>query len=173
MGAFCLSEPSSGSDAFALKTRVDKKGDYYVINGTKSWITNAEHAGFFVVFANVDLSAGYKGITCFVVDRDTPGLSVGKNEDKLGIRASSTCQITFDNVKVPQSNVIGQVGQGYKYAIQTLNEGRIGISAQMLGLAEGVFEHAVKYTLERKQFGQAIFEFQVQLILNLCPSQFG
>ncbi|KAH9388597.1 hypothetical protein TYRP_007939 [Tyrophagus putrescentiae] len=160
VGSFCLSEPSSGSDAFALKTRADKKGDYYVINGAKSWITNAEHAGLFVVFANIDLNSGYKGITAFVVDRDTPGVIVAKNEDKLGIRASSTCPITFEDVKIPASNVIGKVGHGYKYAIQTLNEGRIGIGAQMLGLAEGAFEYAVKYTLERKQFGQPIFEFQ-------------
>lgn len=160
VGSFCLSEPQSGSDAFALRTRADKKGDYFVINGEKSWITNAGHAGIFVVFANVDLSSGYKGITAFVVDRDMPGVVVAKNEDKLGIRASSTCPISFEDVKVPASNVIGKVGQGYKYAIQTLNEGRIGIGAQMLGLAEGAFEHGVKYTLERKQFGQPIFEFQ-------------
>lgn len=131
-----------------------------MINGSKSWITNAEHAGVFIVFANVNPSAGYKGITCFVVDRDTPGLSVAKNEDKLGIRASSTSIVSFDNVKVHESQVLGKVGQGYKYAIETLNKGRIGIGAQMIGLAEGVFEHAVKYTLERKQFGQNIFEFQ-------------
>lgn len=156
-----MSEPSSGSDAFALKTRAEKKGDHFVINGSKSWITNAGHAGFFVVFANVDPSAGHRGITCFVVDRDTPGVHVAKNENKLGIRASSTCVVSFDNVQVPASNVIGKVGEGYKYAIATLNEGRIGIGAQMLGLAEGVFEYAVKYTFERKQFGQPIFEFQV------------
>ena len=160
IGAFCLSETGSGSDAFALKTKADKKGDYYIINGTKCWITNAGHAGVFLVFANIDLSSGYKGISCFVVDKDTPGVSVAQNEDKLGIRASSTCQITFDNVKVHESNVLGKIGQGYKYAIQTLNGGRIGIGAQMIGLAEGVFDHAIKYTFERKQFGQPIFEFQ-------------
>ncbi|CAG2165487.1 unnamed protein product [Oppiella nova] len=160
VGAFCLSEPDSGSDAFALKTTAIKDGNNYIINGTKCWITNAEHAGLFLVYANVNPSAGYKGITCFVVDRNTPGLSVSKHEDKLGIRASSTCPVIFDNVKVPESNVIGQVGHGYKYAIGTLNEGRIGIGAQMLGLAEGCFDHAVRYTLERKQFGQRIFDFQ-------------
>ncbi|XP_027199072.2 short/branched chain specific acyl-CoA dehydrogenase, mitochondrial [Dermatophagoides pteronyssinus] len=160
VGAFCLSEAGSGSDAFAMKTKAEKKGDYFVINGEKCWITNAEHAGFYVVFANANPSIGYKGITSFVVDRDTPGLSVARPENKLGIRASSTCPVIFEDVKVHESQVLGKVGQGYKYAIQTLNEGRIGIGAQMLGLAEGVFDHAVKYTLERKQFGQSIFEFQ-------------
>lgn len=166
MGCFCLSEPSSGSDAFALKTRADKQGDYYVLNGSKSWITNAGHAGFFMVFANVDPSAGYKGITSFVIDRDTEGLSVGKPEDKLGIRASSTCPVILENVKVPASNVIGKVGEGYKHAIATLNEGRIGIGAQMIGLAQGAFEFATKYTFERQQFGQPIFEFQVNYHLS-------
>ncbi|CAG2100622.1 unnamed protein product [Medioppia subpectinata] len=160
VGAFCLSEPDSGSDAFALKTNAVKEGSNYVLNGTKCWITNAEHAGLFIVYANANPSAGYKGITCFIVERNTPGLTVAKHEDKLGIRASSTCPVIFDNVKVPESNVVGQVGHGYKYAIGTLNEGRIGIGAQMLGLAEGCFDHAVKYTLERKQFGQRIFDFQ-------------
>jgi len=160
VGSFCLSETGSGSDAFALKTQAIKDGDNYVINGTKCWITNAEHAGIFLVYANVNPSLGYKGITCFVVERNTPGVSVAKREDKLGIRASSTCPVIFEDVRVPASNVIGEVGQGYKYAIGTLNEGRIGIGAQMLGLAEGCFDHAVKYTLERKQFGQKIFDFQ-------------
>lgn len=160
VGAFCLSEPGSGSDAFALQTKAVKTGDHYVINGSKCWITNAEHAGVFLVFANINPEAGYRGITCFIVDRNTPGVTVAKKEDKLGIRASSTCPIIFEDVKVPASNILGQPGQGYKIAISVLNEGRIGIGAQMIGLAQGVFDHAVKYTLERKQFGQRIFDFQ-------------
>ncbi|KAM9549432.1 short/branched chain specific acyl-CoA dehydrogenase, mitochondrial isoform 3-T3 [Guaruba guarouba] len=130
IGSFCLSEAGSGSDAFALKTRAEKRGDYYVINGSKMWISLAEHAGVFFVMANTDPSLGYRGITCFIVDRDTEGLHVGKKEDKLGIRASSTCPVTFENVKVPETNILGQVGQGYKYAIGMLNTGRIGIAAQ-------------------------------------------
>lgn len=133
VGSFCLSEADCGSDAFALKTRADRKGDSYLLNGSKAWITNAEHAGLFLVMANVDFSKKYKGITCFVVERDSPGLTIGKKEDKLGIRASSTCTVTLENVKVPESNVLGEVGRGYKYAIDTLNEGRIGIAAQMIG----------------------------------------
>jgi len=160
VGCFCLSEISSGSDAFALKTQAKKDGDFYIINGSKSWITNAEHAGLFLVYASVDLSLGYKGITCFVVEKGTPGLTVSKPADKLGIRASSTCPVIFEDVRVPKENIIGSVGHGYKYAIGTLNEGRIGIGAQMLGLAEGVFERSVKYTMERKQFGKRIFDFQ-------------
>ncbi|XP_064024393.1 short/branched chain specific acyl-CoA dehydrogenase, mitochondrial isoform X5 [Pogoniulus pusillus] len=161
IGSFCLSEAGSGSDAFALKTRAEKKGDYYVINGSKMWISLAEHAGVFFVMANTDPSLGYRGITCFIVDRDTEGLQVGKKEDKLGIRASSTCPVTFENVKVPASNILGEVGQGYKYAIGMLNTGRIGIAAQMLGLAQGCFDRTIPYTKERVQFGKSIFDFQV------------
>uniref|UniRef100_A0A8C9F887 Short/branched chain specific acyl-CoA dehydrogenase, mitochondrial n=1 Tax=Pavo cristatus TaxID=9049 RepID=A0A8C9F887_PAVCR len=161
IGSFCLSEAGSGSDAFSLKTRAEKKGDYYIINGSKMWITLAEHAGVFFVMANTDPASGYKGITCFIVDRDTEGLHVGKKEDKLGIRASSTCPVTFENVKVPETNILGQIGQGYKYAIGMLNGGRIGIAAQMLGLAQGCFDHAVPYTKERVQFGKRVFDFQV------------
>ncbi|XP_065919576.1 short/branched chain specific acyl-CoA dehydrogenase, mitochondrial-like [Dysidea avara] len=160
VGCYCLSEPSCGSDAFALQTRADKQGEHYVINGQKSWITNAEHAGLFLVMANIDLSKGYKGITTFAVERDTPGLSVLKKESKLGIRASSTCPVVFEDVKVHESQVIGEVGKGYKYAIESLNMGRIGIAAQMLGLAEGVFAHTMPYLKERKAFGQPIGHFQ-------------
>lgn len=163
VGSFCLSEASSGSDAFALKTRAEKhsSGDYYTINGSKLWITNAGEADLFLIMANVDPSKGYKGITCFMAEsRDVPGLSVGKSEDKLGIRASSTCPLTFDNLKIPTKNIIGEVGKGYKIAIEILNEGRIGIAAQMLGIAEGAFNAAVPYTFERKQFGSAIGDFQ-------------
>lgn len=160
VGSFALSEPESGSDAFALKTRAVKDGEYYILNGSKSWITNAEHSGFFLIFANVDPSQGYKGITCFIVDRNTPGFTVERPEDKLGLRASSTCALTLQDVKVHESAIVGKVGHGYKYAIHVLNEGRIGIGAQMVGLANGCFDHAVKYTLERKQFGKKIFEFQ-------------
>ncbi|XP_064320410.1 short/branched chain specific acyl-CoA dehydrogenase, mitochondrial isoform X2 [Phalacrocorax carbo] len=160
IGSFCLSEAGSGSDAFSLKTRAEKKGDYYIINGSKMWISSAEHAGVFFVMANTDPSLGYRGITCFIVDRDTEGLHIGKKEDKLGIRASSTCPVTFENVKVPETNILGQVGQGYKYAIGMLNTGRIGIAAQMLGLAQGCFDHTIPYTKERVQFGKSIFDFQ-------------
>ncbi|XP_078355727.1 short/branched chain specific acyl-CoA dehydrogenase, mitochondrial-like [Oculina patagonica] len=163
VGSFCLSEVGSGSDAFALETKAEKKGDFYVINGSKMWITNAEHAGVFLVFANVAPEKGYKGITTFVVPKETEGLSLGKKEDKLGIRASSTCPVHFDNVKVPASAVLGQVGHGYKYAIDCLNEGRIGIGAQMLGLAEGCLNCTVPYMHERKQFGQKIWDFQVRI----------
>lgn len=160
VGSFCLSEAGAGSDSFALKTRADKKGDHYVLNGSKMWISNAEYAGLFLVMANVDPSSGYKGITCFLVDRDTDGLHIGKPENKMGIRASSTCPLTFDNVKVPQANIIGQVGHGYKYAIGSLNEGRIGIAAQMLGLAQGCFDYTIPYIKERIQFGKRLFDFQ-------------
>lgn len=160
VGSFCLSEAESGSDAFALKTRAEKHGDYYVINGSKMWISNAEHAGVFLVMANVDPSAGYRGITCFIVDRDTEGLEICKKENKLGLRASSTCPLNFDNLKVPAKNILGQIGHGYKYAIGMLNEGRIGIAAQMLGLAQGCFDHTVPYTRQRVQFGKRIFDFQ-------------
>jgi len=160
IGAFALSETNSGSDAFALKTSAREDGDSYVINGSKCWITNSEQAGAFIVFANADFSAGYKGITAFLVDKQTPGLTIGKPENKLGIRASSTCPLIFEDVRVPASNIVGEFGKGYKIAIETLNEGRIGIGAQMLGLAQGVFDHAVKYTLEREAFKQKIFDFQ-------------
>uniref|UniRef100_A0A7N6FG10 Short/branched chain specific acyl-CoA dehydrogenase, mitochondrial n=1 Tax=Anabas testudineus TaxID=64144 RepID=A0A7N6FG10_ANATE len=160
IGSFCLSEAESGSDAFSLKTRAEKQKDYYVINGSKMWISNAEHAGVFLVMANVDHSAGYRGITCFIVDRDTEGLEICKKENKLGLRASSTCPVNFDNVKVPVKNILGQIGHGYKYAIGMLNEGRIGIAAQMLGLAQGCFDHTIPYTRQRVQFGKRIFDFQ-------------
>ncbi|XP_060795157.1 short/branched chain specific acyl-CoA dehydrogenase, mitochondrial [Neoarius graeffei] len=160
IGSFCLSEAGSGSDAFSLKTRAEKRGDQYVINGSKMWISNAEHAGVFLVMANADPSAGHRGITCFIVDRDTEGLHIGKKENKLGLRASSTCALTFDNVTVCEKNILGEVGQGYKYAIGMLNEGRIGIAAQMLGLAQGCFDHTVPYTKQRVQFGKPIFDFQ-------------
>lgn len=160
VGSFCLSEVASGSDAFAMETKAEKKGDYFVINGSKMWISNAEQAGVFLVFANAAPEKGYKGISTFIVPRETEGLSLGKKEDKLGIRASSTCPVHFDNVKVHESNVLGQLGHGYKYAIDSLNEGRIGIGAQMLGLAQGCLNCTVPYTHERKQFGQKIWDFQ-------------
>ncbi|XP_053197298.1 short/branched chain specific acyl-CoA dehydrogenase, mitochondrial [Scomber japonicus] len=160
IGSFCLSEAQSGSDAFALKTRAEKHKDYYIINGSKLWISNAEHAGVFLVMANVDPSAGYKGITCFIVDRDTEGLEICKKENKLGLRASSTCPLNLDNVKVPEQNILGNIGHGYKYAIGMLNEGRIGIAAQMLGLAQGCFDNTIPYTRQRMQFGKRIFDFQ-------------
>ncbi|XP_075391225.1 short/branched chain specific acyl-CoA dehydrogenase, mitochondrial isoform X1 [Tenrec ecaudatus] len=160
VGSFCLSEAGAGSDSFALKTQANKKGDYYVINGSKMWISNAEYAGLFLVMANVDPALGYKGITCFLVDRDTEGLHIGRPENKMGIRASSTCPLTFENVKVPETSVLGQVGHGYKYAIGSLNEGRVGIAAQMLGLAQGCFDYTVPYMKERVQFGRRIFDFQ-------------
>ena len=160
IGAYALSEASSGSDAFALKARADKKGDRWVLNGEKLWITNGAEASFFIVFANTDFTKGYKGITAFIVERGFDGFTVGKKESKLGIRASSTCPLVFDNCEVPEENVLGEIGRGYKIAIETLNEGRIGIGAQMVGLAEGAFDHAVKYTLERQQFGRRIGDFQ-------------
>jgi butyryl-CoA dehydrogenase/short/branched chain acyl-CoA dehydrogenase len=160
VGSYALSEASSGSDAFALQTRAELRGDDYVLNGQKLWITNAKEAGIFIVFASVDLSKGYKGITAFLVDRDAPGLSIGKKENKLGIRASSTCEVILEDCRVPAENVLGEVGKGYKIAIETLNEGRIGIGAQMLGLAQGAWNHAARYAKERKQFGKPIAEFQ-------------
>jgi alkylation response protein AidB-like acyl-CoA dehydrogenase len=160
VGAYALSEAGSGSDAFALTTRAVRDGDAYVLDGRKLWITNAAEASLFIVFATADGSAGYRGITAFLVARDTAGLSVGKKEDKLGIRASSTCELVFEGCRVPAANVLGEVGKGYKVAIETLNEGRIGIGAQMLGLAQGALDHAVRYTKERKQFGKAIADFQ-------------
>ncbi|WP_437969247.1 acyl-CoA dehydrogenase [Sorangium sp. So ce260] len=160
VGSYALSEAGSGSDAFALSARAERKGDRWVLNGRKLWITNANESSLFLVFASVDLSKGYKGITAFVVERSFPGFSVGKKENKLGIRASSTCELVLEDCEVPEGNVLGEVGKGYKIAIETLNEGRIGIGAQMLGLAAGAFEHAMRYMGERKQFGQSIASFQ-------------
>jgi len=159
VGAYALSEAGSGSDAFALQCRAELKGDEYVLNGQKMWITNGKEAGVFILLATVDPSAGYKGITAFIVEKDFPGFTVGKKEDKLGIRASSTCELIMEDCRVPKANLLGEVGKGYKIAIETLNEGRIGIGAQMIGLARGAWEHAVKYAQERKQFGKAIAEF--------------
>ncbi|EDV40997.1 uncharacterized protein Dana_GF10801 [Drosophila ananassae] len=159
-GSFALTEPGAGSDAFSLKTVAKKDGKDYVINGTKMWISNSDVAGVFLVFANAKPEDGYRGITTFIVDRDTPGLIVNKPEDKLGIRASGTCMITFDNVRVPEENILGTFGHGYKYAAGFLNEGRIGIAAQMVGLAQGTFDATIPYLLERKQFGEAIYNFQ-------------
>jgi len=159
-GAYALSEAASGSDAFALQTRAELKGDEYVLNGQKLWITNGKEANVFIMIATVAPSAGYKGITAFVVEKDFPGFTVGKKEDKLGIRASSTCELIMEDCRVPKANVLGEVGKGYKIAIETLNEGRIGIGAQMLGLAEGAWQYAMKYSQERKQFGKPISDFQ-------------
>ena len=160
VGAYALSEAGSGSDAFALQTRAALKGSEYVLNGRKLWITNGKEAGLFVLFATLDPSAGYKGITAFLIEKDFPGFTVGKKEDKLGIRASSTCELILEDCRVPKENVLGEPGKGYKIAIETLNEGRIGIGAQMVGLARGAWELACKYSLERKQFGKAIAENQ-------------
>jgi alkylation response protein AidB-like acyl-CoA dehydrogenase len=160
VAAYALSEAGSGSDAFALACEAKEDGDHYVLNGHKLWITNAKEAGVFAVFATVDKSLGYRGITCFLVDADQEGFSVSKKEDKLGIRASSTCEILFENVRVPKSRIVGEVGKGYKVAIETLNEGRIAIGAQMVGLAAGALQHAVEYTQTRKQFGKAIADNQ-------------
>lgn len=160
VGAYCLSEAGSGSDAFALKTRAEDKGDHFVLNGTKLWITNAKEAEIYLVLANINPDEGYRGITAFIVERDFEGFSVSKKENKLGIRASSTCELLLENCKVPKGNVLGEVGKGYKVAIETLNEGRIGIGAQMIGIAQGAFDAALAYTQERKQFGQAISDFQ-------------
>ena len=160
VGAYALSEAGSGSDAFGLQTRAELKGSEYVLNGRKLWITNGKEAGLFVLFATLDASKGYKGITAFLVERSFAGFTVGKKEDKLGIRASSTCELILEDCRVPAENVLGEVGKGYKIAIETLNEGRIGIGAQMLGVARGAWECAAKYAQERKQFGKAIAEFQ-------------
>lgn len=160
VGAYALSEAGSGSDAFALSTRAARRGGHYVLTGRKLWITNAAEAGIFLVFANANPEAGYKGITCFLVERDFPGFAVGKKEDKLGIRASSTCELILDECRVPAENVIGEPGKGYKIAIETLNEGRIAIGAQMAGLARGALEHALGYARQRHQFGKVIAEFQ-------------
>jgi alkylation response protein AidB-like acyl-CoA dehydrogenase len=160
VGAYALSEAGSGSDAFALTCRATPDGDDWILEGHKLWITNGNEAGFFIVFATVDPDAGYKGITAFIVEKEFEGFSVGKKEDKLGIRASSTTELLFDNVRVPAGNVLGEVGKGYKAAIETLNEGRIGIGAQMLGLAQGALDHTVRYVQEREQFGRPIGSFQ-------------
>jgi alkylation response protein AidB-like acyl-CoA dehydrogenase len=160
VGAYALSEAGSGSDAFALTTRAAEDGDGFVLNGRKLWITNGNEADLFIVFATINPEAGYRGITAFLVERGFEGFTVGKKEDKLGIRASSTCELVFDGCRVPKANVLGETGKGYKVAIETLNEGRIGIGAQMIGLAKGALEHAIAYTRERKQFGKAIAEFQ-------------
>jgi butyryl-CoA dehydrogenase/short/branched chain acyl-CoA dehydrogenase len=160
VGAYALSEAGAGSDAFSLAARAREDGDHFILNGRKLWITNAKEAGLFIVFATVNPELGYKGITAFLIERDTPGFSVGKKEDKLGIRASSTCELILEDCRVPRANVLGEVGKGYKVAMETLNEGRIGIGAQMLGLARGALEHALSYAKERQQFGQPIAEFQ-------------
>lgn len=160
LGAFALSEPGSGSDAFALATRAERKGDAWVLTGTKFWITNGAEAGLFIVFANADPSKGYKGITGFLVEKGFPGFSIGKKENKLGIRASSTTELILDGCIVPAENVLGPVGQGYKISIETLNEGRIGIGAQMIGVASGALQAATAYVKERHQFGKPIAEFQ-------------
>ncbi|KAK7075239.1 hypothetical protein SK128_013126 [Halocaridina rubra] len=159
-GSFCLSEVESGSDAFAMKMTATKDGNNYILNGSKMWISHAPQAGVFLVMANANPQAGYKGITCFIVDANSPGLSVGKKEDKLGLRASHTCAVHFDGVVVPEDHILGEFGQAYKYAIEMLNEGRIGIGAQMVGLAQGCLDATVPYLLQRKQFGQRIFNFQ-------------
>jgi alkylation response protein AidB-like acyl-CoA dehydrogenase len=160
VGAYALSEAGSGSDAFALTTRAREDGDSYVITGRKLWITNGNEADVFLVFATISPEAGYRGITAFIVERGFAGFTVGKKEDKLGIRASSTCELIFEDCRVPKANILGEVGKGYKTAIETLNEGRIGIGAQMIGLAAGALDHTIRYTKERKQFGKAIAEFQ-------------
>jgi alkylation response protein AidB-like acyl-CoA dehydrogenase len=160
VGAYALSESSSGSDAFALKLKAQKKDDKYILNGSKLWITNGNEANLFIVFANIDASLGYKGITAFLVEKSFPGFKVGKKEDKLGIRASSTCELLFENCEVPAANVLGEVGKGYKIAIETLNEGRIGIGAQMVGIAQGAYEAALGYVKSREQFGKSISSYQ-------------
>lgn len=160
VGAYALSEAGSGSDAFALACRATDKGDHFIVNGRKLWITNALEAGLFIVFANVNPEAGYKGITAFLIEKDFPGFSVGKKEDKLGIRASSTCELILEDCRVPKVNVLGEIGKGYKIAIETLNEGRIGIGAQMVGVAQGSWDHGAAYAKERKAFGKALAEFQ-------------
>ncbi|HEV8317996.1 MAG TPA: acyl-CoA dehydrogenase [Vicinamibacterales bacterium] len=160
VGAYALSEAGSGSDAFALATRASEHGDEFVLNGRKLWITNGNEADVFIVFATINPEAGYRGITAFIVERGFAGFTVGRKEDKLGIRASSTCELLFEDCRVPRANVLGEVGKGYKVAIETLNEGRIGIGAQMIGLAQGALDYTIKYTKERKQFGKLIADFQ-------------
>jgi len=160
VGAYALSEAGSGSDAFALATRAEDRGDHFVLNGRKLWITNAKEAGLFLLFANANPEAGYRGITAFLIEADAPGFKVGRKEDKLGIRASSTCELLLEDCKVSKQNVVGEIGKGYKIAIETLNEGRIGIGAQMCGLARGALDHAIAYAQERKQFGKPIADYQ-------------
>jgi short-chain 2-methylacyl-CoA dehydrogenase len=160
VASYALSEAGSGSDAFAMATRAEDQGSHFLLNGRKLWITNAAEAGLYLLFANANPEAGYKGITAFLVERDFPGFQVGKKENKLGLRASSTCELILDNCRVPRDCVVGEVGKGYKIAIETLNEGRIAIGAQMIGLARGALEHATAYAKQRKQFGKAIAEFQ-------------
>jgi alkylation response protein AidB-like acyl-CoA dehydrogenase len=160
VGAYALSEADSGSDAFALATRAEDRGDHFVLNGRKLWITNAKEAGLFLLFANANPEAGYRGITAFLIEADAPGFKVGRKEDKLGIRASSTCELLLEDCKVSKQNVVGEIGKGYKIAIETLNEGRIGIGAQMCGLARGALDHAIAYAQERKQFGKPIADYQ-------------
>ena len=160
VGAYALSEAASGSDAFALETRAVEDGDSYLLNGQKLWTTNGAEAGIFIVFATLDRKLGYKGVTAFLVERESPGFKVGKKEDKLGIRASSTCELILEDCRVPKANVLGPVGKGYKVAIETLNEGRIGIGAQMVGIAQGALDAAIAYSLERKQFGKPVSQFQ-------------
>ncbi|MFZ5623074.1 MAG: acyl-CoA dehydrogenase [Gemmatimonadota bacterium] len=172
LGAYALSEAGSGSDAFALATRAQPVGDEWELTGRKLWITNGAEAGLFIVFANVDPAKGHKGITAFIVERDFPGFSVGKKENKLGIRASSTCELILEKCRVPAANVLGPVGQGYKVAIETLNEGRIGIGAQMIGVAQGALDAAARYVKERQQFGKPLAEFQaVQFQLAQCAAE--
>ena len=172
VASYALSEAGSGSDAFALTTRAVDAGDEYRLTGRKLWITNAAEAGLFLLFATVNPEAGYKGITAFLIERDFPGFAIGKKEDKLGIRASSTCELILDDCRVPKANVIGEVGQGYKIAIETLNQGRIGIGAQMIGLAEGALGHAIAYARRRKQFGKPIADFQgVQFQLAVMATE--
>src|SRR5438093_1974848 len=171
-GAYALSEAGSGSDAFALQTKAELKGNDYVLNGRKLWITNAKEAGLFVLFATVDPAAGYKGITAFLMEKEFPGFSVGKKEDKLGIRASSTCELVLEDCRVPKNNVLGEIGKGYKIAIETLNEGRIGIGAQMVGIAQGSWEAGAAYAKERKAFGKPIADFQgIQFQLAVTDTQ--
>jgi alkylation response protein AidB-like acyl-CoA dehydrogenase len=160
VGAYALSESTSGSDAFGLKLSAAEKGDKYILNGSKLWITNGKEAGIFIVFATIDSKLGYKGITAFIVEKDMPGFSVGKKEDKLGIRASSTCELLFQNCEVPKANIMGEIGKGYKIAIETLNEGRIGIGAQMVGIAQGAYDATLSYIKTREQFGKSISSFQ-------------
>src|SRR3954452_8848549 len=160
VASYALSEAGSGSDAFAMGTRAEDRGDHFVLNGRKLWITNAAESGFFLLFANANPEAGYKGVTAFLIEREFPGFQVGKKEDKIGLRASSTCELLMDNCRVPRENVMGEVGKGYKIAIETLNEGRIAIGAQMIGLARGALDHAIAYARERKAFGKPIGEFQ-------------
>jgi alkylation response protein AidB-like acyl-CoA dehydrogenase len=160
VGSYCLTEPNSGSDAFALRTRAWDEGTHYRLNGKKVFITNAKEADIFIVFANINPDAGYKGITAFIVEKGMPGFALGKKEVKLGIRASSTCEVIFEDCRIPKENILGEVGKGYKIAIETLNEGRIGIAAQMLGLAEGAYAAAMTYVRQREQFGKSLAEFQ-------------